>query len=517
MSPSGNTDISLETSPEAVKDTAGQTDSVEEGQETVARLQGSEGKHGDTSVLRGINRTEDGPADSGPDSYHGAAVDSVGDGQEEKVADRNTEVHITQVEGPRLPERAQKLSLYSQSTESSASAHGMSGLVQEKERSPTPPPPPPKDAAYLDPTPQTPRPSAPSSRTPSDSGLSARDPEKSEIFHDDQPKAASGASSDVEFDEKHPVTHGKDVDTDSRSEIQSIMDQFDEGGGGPGMEEVMSPRLELAGPVLGNPIQHPPRKSSLEPVKTDTINTLQDSSNVPHLQSSSFEAAAPVQQGARPSVPPKLSPIPRLSFSHPSDVISPPNDTPVSPNPPVSLHKPPPPEPDPEPELPFDFHRFLEQLRHRTADPVAKFLRSFLLEFGKKQWMVHEQVKIISDFLAFITNKMAQCEVWRGVSDAEFDNAREGMEKLVMNRLYAQTFSPAIPLPAPLPAAKGKRKNMEKLVGPGRRGQHQEDIERDEILAQKVRIYGWVREEHLDIEPVGDSGRRFLVLAQQGL
>lgn len=131
--------------------------------------------------------------------------------------------------------------------------------------------------------------------------------------------------------------------------------------------------------------------------------------------------------------------------------------------------------------------------------------------------MVHEQVKIISDFLAFITNKMAQCEVWRGVSDAEFDNAREGMEKLVMNRLYAQTFSPAIPLPAPLPAAKGKRKNMEKLVGPGRRGQHQEDIERDEILAQKVRIYGWVREEHLDIEPVGDSGRRFLVLAQQGL
>ena len=167
--------------------------------------------------------------------------------------------------------------------------------------------------------------------------------------------------------------------------------------------------------------------------------------------------------------------------------------------------------------MPFDFHRFLEQLRHRTADPVAKFLRSFLVEFGKKQWMVHEQVKIISDFLAFITIKMAQCDVWRGISDAEFDNAKEGMEKLVMNRLYTQTFSPAIP---PTPAAqdiKGKRKNLEKLLGPARKGQHQEDIERDEILAQKVRIYGWVEEVHLDIPPIAESGRRFLSLAEQGM
>lgn len=162
----------------------------------------------------------------------------------------------------------------------------------------------------------------------------------------------------------------------------------------------------------------------------------------------------------------------------------------------LSLQKELPPEPDPEPDLPFDFHRFLEQLRHRSADPVAKFLRSFLGEFGKKQWMVHEQVKIITDFLTFITNKMAQCDIWRGVSDAEFDNAREGMEKLVMNRLYTQTFSPAITS--------------------GRRGQHQEDIERDSVLAQKIRIYKWVREEHLDLKPVSDSGRRFLILAQQG-
>ncbi len=199
----------------------------------------------------------------------------------------------------------------------------------------------------------------------------------------------------------------------------------------------------------------------------------------------------------------------------PSPVSSPPPFSPLSGHPP-SLQKALPPEPDPEPDLPFDFHRFLEQLRHRSADPVARFLRSFLIEFGKKQWMVHEQVKIISDFLTFITNKMAQCEVWQGVSDPEFDNAREGMEKLVMNRLYTQTFSPAIPPPPSSPSSKGKRRQGERVEGPGRRGQHQEDVERDTILTQKMRIYQWVREEHLDLKPTGESGRRFLNLAQQG-
>ncbi|GJC80476.1 vacuolar protein sorting-associated protein 9a [Colletotrichum liriopes] len=91
------------------------------------------------------------------------------------------------------------------------------------------------------------------------------------------------------------------------------------------------------------------------------------------------------------------------------------------------------------------------------------------------------------------------------------------MEKLVMNRLYTQTFSPAIPPPQPIPGAKPKRRGGERPMGPGRRGQHQEDVERDDILTQKINIYAWLREEHLDIPPAGDSGRRFLKLAQQEL
>jgi hypothetical protein len=31
---------------------------------------------------------------------------------------------------------------------------------------------------------------------------------------------------------------------------------------------------------------------------------------------------------------------------------------------------------------------------------------------------------------------MREADVWKFASDTEFDNAMEGMEKLVMNRLY---------------------------------------------------------------------------------
>ena len=303
---------------------------------------------------------------------------------------------------------------------------------------------------------------------------------------------------------RDPAINPETQDEGSASEIQSIMDQFDEGddniGGKTGL-----PNLGTEKGHSRTPMEHPPRRSSLEPLRPHSRHLASDFPL--HLDGRGQEV--PSFEDAAKAPPVRISSLPQSAWSQ--DI-----DTPSSPNSSMSMPKLRPPEPDPEPDLPFDFHRFLEQLRHRTADPVAKFLRSFLIEFGKKQWMVHEQVKIINDFLTFITNKMAQCEVWRGVSDAEFDNAKEGMEKLVMNRLYSQTFSPAIPAPAPVQTAKGKRKAVEKALGLGRKGQHQEDIERDEILAQKVRIYGWVQEKHLDIPPIGDNGRRFLILAQQG-
>lgn len=346
----------------------------------------------------------------------------------------------------------------------------------------TPPPPEPssqQEKPYHDPTPKTPIISRhPSVRqSPVEEEYDEKDPADNQDGHDRASDRRSKSENEVE----------------SASEIQSIMDQFDDASAAPSKEEIMSPRHEFTGPILGAGPGFPPRRSSLDHIRSRDMDAI---------------ASSPVASTAeKPLTLPSPAPSSEQASLKSPGVGS---TTSLS-----TLRLP----PEPEPELPFDFHRFLEQLRHKSADPVAKFLRSFLTEFGKKQWMVHEQVKIIGDFLAFITNKMAVCEVWREVSDNEFDNAKEGMEKLVMNRLYSQTFSPAI-LPPAQPArsrSRGRRKDADKTLLPGRRGQHQEDVERDEILSQKIRIYSWIREEHLDLVAVGPNGERFLRLAQQEL
>lgn len=73
---------------------------------------------------------------------------------------------------------------------------------------------------------------------------------------------------------------------------------------------------------------------------------------------------------------------------------------------------------------------------------------SFLSNFAKKPFTINEQIKLIHDFLRvshirqssliiqFIAEKMVQHEPWKSQTPAEFDNAMEAMEKLVMNRLY---------------------------------------------------------------------------------
>ena len=332
---------------------------------------------------------------------------------------------------------------------------------------PPPPTPPEKDALHISTT-STSAPTLPLIDTNTNPGSEKELPEVP-------------SDSDRELKQNQQV-EGEREDNDSQPEIQNIMGQFQDPARSTDQNEIMSPRLGLAEQFRGGPTYFPPRKSSLDhPAATES-------------------ASSPVagSTGDQPG------PIPHKPESPVSNRRSSTSTVP--------------PLPEPESEQPFDFHRFLEQLRHRTADPVAKFLRSFLMEFGKKQWMVHEQVKIISDFLTFITNKMAMCEIWRDVSDSEFDNAKEGMEKLVMNRLYSQTFAPAIPAPPTIPrsASRSRRRELERLHGPWRRGQHQEDIERDDILAQKIRIYSWINEGHLDIPPVSGGGRRFLNLAQQG-
>jgi len=94
---------------------------------------------------------------------------------------------------------------------------------------------------------------------------------------------------------------------------------------------------------------------------------------------------------------------------------------------------------------------------------------------------------------------MRECEPWKNASEEEFDNAMEGMEKLVMNQLYQYTFSPAIATTLP------------------KRPLTTDDLERDRVLSQRISLFSsWIQEKHLDI-PVAEGSKGFIMFAQQEL
>ncbi|KAG6336024.1 hypothetical protein ID866_3059 [Astraeus odoratus] len=150
----------------------------------------------------------------------------------------------------------------------------------------------------------------------------------------------------------------------------------------------------------------------------------------------------------------------------------------------------------------FDFQKFLDQMKSRSVEPVAKYLRSFLSNFAKRTFTVNDQVKVINDFLSFISVKMRETDVWHNASEVEFDNAMEGMEKLVMNKLYDFTFVPNLPLlspPRPVTA---------------------DDLERDRVLTQRIELFKWVKPLHLDTAELQNDDplvAGFLDFARQGL
>ncbi|ORZ37285.1 hypothetical protein BCR44DRAFT_1388583, partial [Catenaria anguillulae PL171] len=128
-------------------------------------------------------------------------------------------------------------------------------------------------------------------------------------------------------------------------------------------------------------------------------------------------------------------------------------------------------------------------MRDRRALPLTKYFRSFLREFTKRKWTVNEQVKIVRDFLDFMGVQLSKNEMFAGASDDEMENAREGMEKLLMNKLHQYTFSPST----------------------------SDDGVKDEVLYKKISILQWIELKHLDIHIDPELAGPFLRVAQKEL
>ncbi|KAI8366050.1 uncharacterized protein BYT42DRAFT_588718 [Radiomyces spectabilis] len=132
----------------------------------------------------------------------------------------------------------------------------------------------------------------------------------------------------------------------------------------------------------------------------------------------------------------------------------------------------------------FDFHQFLEQMKQPSAAPIKRYTKEFVQAFDRRAWTVDEQIKLVQDYLEFVQDKMKTCEVFKEMSEQEFENAKEGMEKLVMNRLYPKIFSPSTT----------------------------DDKERDAALQHKIGTLRWIKEKHLDI-PKTSHNKSFINFA----
>lgn len=128
----------------------------------------------------------------------------------------------------------------------------------------------------------------------------------------------------------------------------------------------------------------------------------------------------------------------------------------------------------------FDFQKFMADIRNPSANPIARYLKSFFQEFCRGVWTLNQQERIVADFLKFISVKLKDFEPFKSNNKREFKNSLEGIEKLVMTRIYNRVYPPQMP---PLL----------------RTDSHNEELIRDQVFAEKLRLWGWVEGKHLDL------------------
>lgn len=133
---------------------------------------------------------------------------------------------------------------------------------------------------------------------------------------------------------------------------------------------------------------------------------------------------------------------------------------------------------------------------------------------------------------------MRENEVWKNDSEREFDNAVEGMEKLVMNRVFTLyvflSFSlSSFPRFLFLLCSGGFCifpqilkfhdtifllffRTFVPALDPAQQATSQtDDLERDHVLSQRIKLFQWVNEEHLDLPQHKDTAS-FVEFAKQG-
>lgn len=135
---------------------------------------------------------------------------------------------------------------------------------------------------------------------------------------------------------------------------------------------------------------------------------------------------------------------------------------------------------------PFDFQTFLVQLRKKSADPIVRYIRSFLSSFIRQghTFTSDQRIKIILDFKIFMNEKFTLYEPFASMDQIDLENSREGLEKLIMNRLHDLCFPPEV-----------VKQNLSYIPEP-----YTLDLQKDESFALQLEKFSWINGNHLDID-----------------
>lgn len=137
-----------------------------------------------------------------------------------------------------------------------------------------------------------------------------------------------------------------------------------------------------------------------------------------------------------------------------------------------------------EEEVFYDFQLFISQMKDQRADPIVRYTRSFLHSFVTKKnfWTAEEQVKLVNDFKLFIYDKFLEFEPFKSLDRSKLHNAQEGMEKLLMGKLYNKCFSPLL------------ANDYENLTD-----DHRSDLVHDANLMDKILEFRFIKPINLEI------------------
>lgn len=135
---------------------------------------------------------------------------------------------------------------------------------------------------------------------------------------------------------------------------------------------------------------------------------------------------------------------------------------------------------------PFDFQTFLNHLRKKSADPIVRYIRSFLMAFVRQSRTMNmtQLIRAINNFKKFIESKFSLYEPFASMDAADLENSNEGVEKLIMNRLYEYCFSPDI--------VKKYGANVSESI--------LQDIYDDNEFFTQLHKFSWISGKHLDID-----------------